>query len=199
MTQRNIYWEYLHEYYSWLSFVISINHHRDPSSLYYPTISTLYARRSLQEQNPRVYLDGLGGPTQTGGGGAIEDDEGSLEGDVAEDVDADAGGALDAAEAGGAAGGDGAVVDDLAGDGDAGGADAEGEAGRGGAAGEDVAAVRVAVGRAADLLVVRADDRGRQVQQGRAGVGDAVDGGRHERAGPDRVAGRLPLPEALGG
>lgn len=144
-------------------------------------------------------LDSLGSKAQAGSGGAIEDDQSSLEGNVAKDVDTDTGAALDAAEASGATRGDGAVVDDLAGDGDAGGADAEGECWRGGAAGEHVAAVRVAVLGAADLLVVGADDGSGEVQQGRASVSDAVDRGRHKGPRAHRVSGTNELPEALAG
>lgn len=146
------------------------------------TVSSLLsqARRvaSTAGMTQRLYnfdLDSLGSKTQAGSGRAIEDNQSSLEGNVAKDVDTDAGAALDAAKAGGAAGGDGAVVDDLAGDGNAGGPDAEGEGRRGGAAGEHVAAVRVAVLGAADLLVVGADDGSGEVQQGCASVSDAVD------------------------
>ena len=88
------------------------------------------------------HLQVLGGPTQTrGGGGAVEDDKGGLEGDVAKDGEADVGIGLDAAEAGGARGIGGRVVDVLAGDGDLGITRGEGEVGELGVAGEDVAAL----------------------------------------------------------
>lgn len=143
-----------------------------------------------------THLQALGSPTDLVSA-AVEDDKGRLEGDVTEDGEADVAVGLDAAVAGGA--GDGGVVDVGAGDDDAGAADAEGEAGQGGAAGEDVAGLAVAVRRAADLGVVGVDDAVGEEEQRGARVGDAVDGARLEGARADGVAGRGPLPPAVGG
>lgn len=141
-----------------------------------------------------IPLRGLASPAEAGSS-AVKDDVGGLERDVAEDVDADAGAGLDAAEAGAAA--VGGVVDVGAGDDDAGGADAEGEVGQGRAAGEHVAAGRVVVLGPRDLRPVGADDGAGEVQKGCAGVGDAVDAARLEGAAAHGVAGRAKLPETL--
>lgn len=142
----------------------------------------------------------LGGETQARGGGrSIKDNKGSLEGNITKDVDTDTRAALETTEAAGGAGGDGTKVEVVTGDNDAGGADTKSEVGQGPAAGEDVAAGRGAVGGARDLGPVGADDGGGEVEQGGAGVGDAVQGGGLEGAGADGVAGRGELPEALAG
>lgn len=124
----------------------------------YPAeITTGHPRTSIPDSrlNVSTCLSALGSPTNAGVA-AIEDDESSLEGNVAEDGEADVAVGLDAAVAGGA--GDGGVVDVAAGDGDAGAADTEGEVGQGGGAGEDVGGLAAAVGRAADGGVVGLDD-----------------------------------------
>lgn len=102
---------------------------------------------------------------------------GRLEGNVAEDVDADARAGLQSAEAGGAAIGDGSVVDEGSRNGDARRADAESEGGEGGGAGVDVTAIGVAVGGAGDLGVVCLHNGGGEVQEGGTGVSNASDAG----------------------
>lgn len=76
------------------------------------------------------------GPTQRGGL-AVEDDVGSLQGDITEDVEADVSGGLETAEAGVAD--RRAVVQVLGGDGDGRVTNTEGEVGQGGIAAEDPA------------------------------------------------------------
>lgn len=164
----------------------------------YPAeITTGHPRTSTLDSqlNVSTCLSALGSPANAGVA-AVEDDKSGLEGNVAEDGEADVAVGLDAAVAGGA--GDGGVVDVAAGDGDAGAADAEGEVGQGGGAGEDVGGLAAAVGRAADGGVVGLDDGVGEQEEGGAGVGDAVDRGRLEAAAADGVAGRGPLPPALG-
>ncbi len=139
-------------------------------------------------------LEALRSPAEAGAGAAVEDDKGSLERNITEDVDADGAAVLETTEAGRAAFRDRAVVDVGSGDGDARTADAEGKAGEGARAGEDVTAIRVAVGRSGDLLVVGLDDAEGEVEQGGAGIGDARDAAGGERAAANRVAARGPGP-----
>ena len=127
----------------------------------------------------------------------IEDDELALEPDIAEDVEADPGIRLHAAEALPVGRGRG-VVDVAARDGARIGADGEAEVGQGGGAGEDVAAVGLAVGGALDLLVVGGDDRVVDEEEGGACVSDGLDGGGDGFSRADGVAGGGVAPEALG-
>ena len=77
--------------------------------------------------------------------------------------------------------------------------DAERDAGQGGGAGEDVAAGRCAVGRARNLGVVGLHGSCGKVEKRGSGVGDGVDGRRHERAGSNGVSIAGEFPEAVGG
>ena len=107
--------------------------------------------------------------------GIAVDNELALNPDVTEDGEADAGVALDAAEALAGSGGRG-VVDVGAGDGAGVGADGEANVREGGAAGEDVSTVGLAVGRALDGGVVGGDDGVVGEEEGGSGVGDGLEG-----------------------
>ncbi|KAB8437335.1 hypothetical protein FH972_025015 [Carpinus fangiana] len=129
---------------------------------------------------------------------AVKDNVLALEEDIAEDVEADAGAALDAAEAGASAGVDGSVVDVAAGRGALGAVDGDGEAGEGLGAREGVATLLVIVGRAADLLVVGVDNGVLDEDESGAGVGNG--GAEAAEAGAAGIGGaRVEGPEALAG
>lgn len=141
-------------------------------------------------------LQGLGSPAQAGGVGAVENDKGSLEGNITEDVDANVRAVLQTAEASGAARGDGGVVDVAAGDGNSGAADTEHEVWESCAALEHPAAVGGAVGSAADGGVVGLNNSSAKVQQGGAGISNTDNAGGLESSGTNSVAGRGELPVA---
>ena len=173
----------------------------------HPPLLLLLSRLAVHSPRPATgypalsigRLEALRSPAEAGGGAAVEDDESSLERNIAEDVDADGAAVLETTEAGRAALGDRAVVDVRSGDGDARAADAESEAGEGARAGEDIAAISIAVGRTGNLLVVGLDDAEGEVEQGGAGIGNARDAAGGERAAANRVAGRGPGPVSTWG
>lgn len=140
--------------------------------------------------------EGLGRKAQLGVGVSIEDDELALEEDVPEDVDADAGVGLDAAEAGRAARVGGGVVDVRARDGGVIAADGEGDGREGGATRVGVAALGLVVLGAGDAAVVGSDDGVVEEEQGGAGVGDGVADGAAGGAAVDAVAVGCEAPEA---
>lgn len=107
-----------------------------PGSLV-PNTDTRGYPRPISHQRQRERRLCLLSPTQRGGL-AVEDNVGSLEGNVTVDVEPDISGGLQAAEAGVAD--SGAVVHVLGGDGDGGIANAEGEVRQRGVAAEDPAA-----------------------------------------------------------
>ena len=129
--------------------------------------------------------------------GDVVDNVLALEEDVTENVEADALIGLDASEAGSGARGDGGVVDELSrhGLGDA--ADGDGEVGQSGRAGEYITALCVVDLGAGDLGVVGLCDGRVDVNQGCAGVDDAVDVGPDGCGGANRVTCRGEAPEAL--
>lgn len=129
---------------------------------------------------------------------AIEDDEGGLEGDIAEDGEADAAVVLDTAVAAAVCAVNGRVVDVAARNGDGGLADAEAEVGKVGVAGEDISTVDSVVAGSLDSGVVSVDDVGGEKHQGGASVSDAADGVCRVGVGANLVAGRVEGPEAVG-
>lgn len=138
---------------------------------------------------------GLGRKAQLGAGVAVEDDELALEEDVPEDVDADAGVGLDAAEAGRAARVGGGVVDVRARDSGGIAADGEGDGREGGAAWVGVAALGLVVLGAGDAAVVGGDDGVVEEEKGGSGVGDGVADGAARGAAVDAVAVGGEAPE----
>lgn len=129
---------------------------------------------------------------------AIKDDKGSLEGDIAENGEADAAVILDTAVAAAVGAVHGCVVDVAARNGDGGLADAEAEVGKVGVTGEDVTAVNSVVAGSLNGGIVSVDDVSGEKHQGRASVGDAGDGVTGVGVGANLVAGRVEGPETVG-
>jgi len=100
----------------------------------------------------------------------------ALEENVAEDAESNARVGLNTSEARRAAVLHGCVVDVLSGDALLDAAEDESEVRESSRAREDVAAIGVAILGARDLCVVGADDRGGEVEEAGACVGDAVNG-----------------------
>lgn len=165
---------------------------RERSSTHDPVYPML--RRTIPDAH--ALHEGLGRKAQLGAGVSIEDNELALEEDVPEDVDADAGVGLEAAEAGRAARVGGGVVDVRARDGGVIAADGEGDGREGGATRVGVAALGLVVLGAGDAAVVGSDDGVVEEEQGGAGVGDGVADGAAGGAAVDAVAVGCEAPEA---
>lgn len=158
-------------------------------------LSILFDHEPVPDRRNATPLNGqlresLGSPADARGAGAIEDNESSLESNITENVDANAGAGLQTTEASGAAISDGTVVHVGGRNSNASRANTEGEGGEGSRAGEDVATVGRAAGRSRDLGVVGSDDGGGEVEKGGAGIGDTRDAGGGEGVGADLVSGR---------
>lgn len=133
-------------------------------------------------------------------GGLVEDNEHTLEEDVAQNSEANAGVGLDATEARSSSRVDGSVVDVAAWDREGLAANGDMEVGKAGRAAEDVATLLAVVRCAGDLLVVCGDGGSRQVHESGASVGDGVtDAAGGGVAGTHRVATCGEFPEAVGG
>ena len=129
---------------------------------------------------------------------AIEDDKGGLEGNIAENGEANAAVVLDTAVAAAVGAVNGCVVDVAAGNGDGGLADAKAEVRKVGVAGEHVTAVDSVVAGGLNSGIVSVDDVGGQKHQGGAGVSNAGDGIRRVVVRTNLVAGCVEGPEAVG-
>lgn len=130
--------------------------------------------------------------------GLVENSKDALEEDVAEDVEANAGVGLDAAEALRAR--DRRKVHVAARDRENLATDRDVEVGECGAAAEDVTTLCAVVGGAGNLLVVGGHDGRGQVEERGAGVGNRVtDAAGRGITGADGVATSGELPEAVGG
>lgn len=138
---------------------------------------------------------GFGCKAQLWAGVSVEDDELALEEDVTEDVDADAGVGLNAAEAGRAARVGWGVVDVRARDRGCVAADGEGNGRKGGAARVSVAALGLVVLGAVDTAVVGGDDSVVEEEKASSGVGDGVGDGASGCASINAVAIGREAPE----
>jgi hypothetical protein len=139
----------------------------------------------------------LVGPAEASSGAAVlEDDVSSLQGDITEDVHANAGVGLETTKASGASLGQRRVGDVATGDGNLRRADEDVERRGASVAAQHVATLGGTVLGAGDLGVVLLDDGRGQVKKGRTGISNALDGGSRARSATNGItgSGECPVP-----